>query len=110
MSDYIDRQQAIDAVGKEPYVADIDGAPTRVYRDVDVMWELYHLPSAQQWIPCSERLPKEYAEYLVCYDNGECYVYWLDDSYWSRGLIEKENIVAWMPLPDPYEVKNGKND
>ena len=56
-----------------------------------------------QWIPCGEMLPKEYAQYLVCFEDGSRYVYLLDDSDWARGLIEKENIVAWMPLPEPYK-------
>lgn len=61
------------------------------------------LPSAEAgWIPCSERLPKEYAQYLVCLKSGECYVYWLKDSDWARGMAEKEGILAWMPLPKPY--------
>ena len=55
------------------------------------------------WIPVSERLPKEYAQYLACFKNGECYVYWLEDSDWSRSIIELEEIVAWMPLPEPYK-------
>lgn len=55
------------------------------------------------WIPCSERLPEEYAQYLVCYEDGECFVYWLEDADWARGVIEKEHIVAWMPLPEPYK-------
>ena len=60
------------------------------------------------WIPVSERLPKEYAQYLVYFKTGECYVYWLEDSDWSRSIIELEEIVAWMPLPDPY--KGGDTD
>ena len=54
------------------------------------------------WIPVSERLPKEYAQYLVCFETGHCYVYWLEDSDWARGVAEKEGILAWMPLPEPY--------
>lgn len=58
--------------------------------------------TVQGWIPVSERLPKEYAQYLVCFETGECYVYWLEDSDWSRSVSEKEGILAWMPLPEPY--------
>lgn len=54
------------------------------------------------WIPVSERLPEEYAQYLVCFKTGHCYVYWLEDSDWARGMAEKEGIIAWMPLPEPY--------
>ena len=56
-----------------------------------------------RWIPCSERLPEEYAQYLICYEDGECFVYWLEDADWARGVIEKEHIIAWMPLPEPYK-------
>lgn len=64
---------------------------------------LVALPSAEaEWIPCGEKLPKEYAQYLVCLKSGECYVYWLKDSDWARGMAEKEGILAWMPLPKPY--------
>ena len=55
-----------------------------------------------KWILCSERLPKEYAQYLVCLESGECYVYWLEDSDWARSMTKKEGILAWMPLPMPY--------
>ena len=60
------------------------------------------LSAEAEWIPCSERLPEEYAQYLVCLKSGECYVYWLKDSDWARGMAEKEGILAWMPLPKPY--------
>lgn len=56
-----------------------------------------------EWIPASERLPREYAQYLVCFKTGHCYVYWLEDSDWARGMAEKEGILAWMPLPEAYK-------
>lgn len=57
---------------------------------------------AQEWVPVSERLPKKYAQYLVCFKTGHRYVYWLEDSDWARYMVEKEGIIAWMPLPEPY--------
>lgn len=65
------------------------------------------LSAEAEWIPCSESLPKEYAQYLVCLESGECYVFWLEDSDWARGMAEKEGILAWMPLPKPYR-KDGE--
>ena len=78
--------------------------------------ELYdmieELPSAEpktgEWIPFNEKLPREYAQYLVCFESGECYVYWLKDSDWVRDMIEKEGAIAWMPLPMPY--REGRED
>lgn len=65
-------------------------------------------PKTEEWIPCSERLPREYAQYLVYFETGECYVYWLEDSDWARGMAEKEGILAWMPLPKPYREDGEK--
>lgn len=67
-----------------------------------------------RWIPCNERLPKDYSSCLCTirnhytYDNHiEVYdhvvVYnpaekeWLDES--SKLAFE---VIAWMPLPEPY--------
>ena len=63
-----------------------------------------------EWIPVSERLPEEYASYyttiqykeskardvaVLCYDTEE--KEWLE--IWGTGC----EVVAWMPLPKPYE-------
>ena len=54
------------------------------------------LKSAQQWIPCSERLPVENTEVLT-YDSSFGITF---DSL-LRGKWRKQP-VAWMPLPEPY--------
>lgn len=69
----------------------------------------------QQWIPVTERLPKKYiGEWLCCTDDGnimilpydtpgdgskECVFYYWEDDY----TVVKPNVVAWMPLPMPWE-------
>ena len=82
------------------------------------------LPNADQrvecvgmrWIPCAERLPEKYiGEWLCCTDDGqilvlpydtpgdgskECVFYrWDDNGY----MYETYNVVAWMPLPEPWK-------
>ena len=59
------------------------------------------LPSAPQWIPCSERLPEENGRYLCTYsDFGVCVDFGLyTDGQW---IIEP---IAWMPLPEPWRRK-----
>lgn len=59
------------------------------------------------WIPCSERLPEVKSRVLVtvrneCYYGGELTT---DvDSYEEYGFGEwDECVLAWMPLPEPYE-------
>lgn len=105
MSDLISREDALKELNKEYRCTDksddLDGLETAI-KIIEA------LPSAEaEWIPCSESLPKEYAQYLVCLESGECYVYWLEDSDWARGMAEKEGILAWMPLPKPYR-KDGE--
>ena len=104
MDDLISRQAAIDAVIKRDANCGIDSA--EVLKD---------LPSAQQWIPCSERLPEENGQYLITvkYEHVDDYedIYsehgeWVDGK-WDMFLFghcgKVENIIAWMPLPSPYE-------
>ena len=63
MTDYISRQVAIDAMSE---------ALKRVFPEHQRIAEkcLNALPSAQQWIPCSERLPKECEEVLITWVNA----------------------------------------
>lgn len=106
MNDLIRRQDALktyqDIVCKGICCADCRA----VDRDGNCAVEdwLKALPSAQQWIPCSERLPKEDGRYLCTYSAfGTCVDFGLyADGQW---IIEP---VAWMPLPGAYKgEKNG---
>lgn len=108
MNDLISRQDAIDAVencepGEELFV-------------------IKSLPSAQRWIPCSERLPEEHMGFylvtvqkrritalnVVGYDNT---VHGIDIARWDydrrapqRGYhwCKADKVIAWMPLPEPW--------
>lgn len=68
------------------------------------------------WIPCSERLPEENGQYLITVkykhvndsyedvyaEHGE----WFDgkwDMFCFGHCGEVEDIIAWMPLPEPYK-------
>ena len=79
------------------------------------------------WIPCSERLP-EYFEPVITWD-GNCYFvekripyirdedgspikgeWWVSDDYDEEETDYYPNLrdgaaIAWMPLPEPYEVE-----
>lgn len=61
------------------------------------------------WIPTSERLPEPdvfVLAYSDCFEAG-CFVLSIDDDGWWRDedsdhWMTKADIVAWMPLPEPY--------
>ena len=62
-----------------------------------------------QWIPVIERLPEEHKEVLTCSFGGFIEIQSFEDSY--GGYWENQNgvwsnideVIAWMPLPEPYE-------
>lgn len=57
-----------------------------------------------QWIPCSERLPENNTDVIVCFYSGTV----TEMRYWGNGIFQgiyehtTKVIVAWMPLPEPY--------
>ena len=62
-------------------------------------------PSVQSeihWIPCSERLPEENKYYLVT--TSGTYNDIIDIARYINGTWNKASeIIAWMPLPAPYQ-------
>lgn len=89
---------------------------------LDVIYAMLQLideqPKVGEWIPCSERLPEEDGIYIVddrvfnspwihtagfmvsskawCENHGVYY----DDKY---GRYEDGRVIAWQPLPEPWE-------
>ena len=72
------------------------------HTDKDVT-RLMSLESEPRWTPCSERLPKTKGMYYVTTKGKQevaRFVFTGTDSskeYWRR------NVLAWMPLPEPYK-------
>ena len=136
MDDLISRQAAIDAIDavfpvdpmKSEYAQGIacGAALAKTYVE--------QLPPAQpeqRWIPCSERLPEEDVEVLITYryKEGEGDTSHADidittygqmyfggnkvgnHKHWRQPFEYFESnyeVVAWMPLPEPY--KDGEHD
>lgn len=62
------------------------------------------------WIPCSERLPEEYGEYLVCNKYGVYGLGFPHKDKYGNIYVETESeyiteVIAWQPLPEPYKAK-----
>ena len=88
-------------------------------RDIIIVQEQPTIDAESHWIPCSERLPEENGTYLVYapdYRGGSSRgKEWHDGimfaifkaGKWSieHGYYSRPNcVIAWMPLPKPYEV------
>lgn len=120
IDDTINRRAAIDALSEAYWDKNIQSSkddPCIVDAMTDwAIRQIKALPSAQQWIPVSEGLPKEKGEYIVTYHP----CYWDDvkaeikvgiDSFCGKASWAKrkhQRVIAWMPKPKPYkEDKDG---
>ena len=95
-TDSISRQAAY-ATALAMYVR-CDTGDIEDYRDL-MCESILALPSAQQWIPCSERLPDTNGDYLVTGRQGAVNKRGYEDGYWYGNW----SVIAWMPLPKPYK-------
>ena len=72
-----------------------------------------------EWISVTEKLPKEEPNtYWICTHNGyQCECRWTNvnpfwnykttDWHWNIADIPQyTKVVAWMPLPEPYETES----
>ena len=97
--DCISRKAVLDITWQDPSYAD----PLNVLTEVrDKVRELPSvIPQKPRWIPVAERLPEESNEYLVSTVWEDVTTdYFRTDSGWMT--FEKKEILAWMPLPQPY--------
>ena len=89
--------------------------------DIDAMPTIQPEP---HWIPVTERLPETsdavLTTYIVNGDRSRRYVeessYYENDESWSSPWDEyriagtRIEVIAWMPLPEPYKgVTNGRD-
>lgn len=109
--DYISRQSAIDAIKEFQHGAaewrdeqeersDIwHRADSAIASALEIGLRVKKLPSAQQWIPCSESLPEKDGYYLTTTCYRQVYA-----DYWNEDHFDRtEAVTAWMPLPEPYK-------
>ncbi len=104
MRKYIDRAALFNSLSNaktvEEIFAAIQAAPAE---DVEPAWH---------WIPVTDGLPEEEGQYLVSCDSDfaiEVARFYIDDEddeedrWFGCDWNDPEDIVAWMPLPEPYK-------
>lgn len=64
----------------------------------------------QRWIPVSERLPEVHQDVLLSFrslDVLEGFRAETEPYFYCQGdYIEPQNVLAWMPLPEPYKAES----
>ena len=81
---------------------------------VDAIGMGIHALKETQWIPCSERLPEDNTDVIVCFSSGTV----TEMRYLGNGIFQgiydhsTKVIIAWMPLPEPCRQNDegGEND
>lgn len=74
----------------------------------EIMWKqvvkdiIDNQQTVSQWIPCSERLPKENEPVLGTVEvEDELMV--MELIFYNDWLKGKYELIAWQPLPQPYK-------
>ena len=64
--------------------------------------------ATQKWVPCSERLPEKEEYVLLSLVNLDIVIGFRANAkdYWYYGgqYLTHNNVIAWMPLPEPYKI------
>ena len=103
MNDLIRREEAIDQLHQSINLLEAEE-------------RIKELPTAEQWIPCSERLPSEpFGCLLTVWDTVVCtgeefenilpYFGGWDGEQWNDDDGDKIpfEVIAWMELPKPFK-------
>ena len=100
MEEWIKKSDAIEAIKDHSFALGDDYLEINGYGAID---DIRALPSADRWIPCSERMPHIYSRYLVTtkiFDNNVVETNIWDDEEQRWCWIGE--VLAWMPLPEPW--------
>lgn len=72
----------------------------------DIIQNAPTIDAVPHWIPCGEKLPEPTQEVLVTEINGCVYTSRIVHGEFEYG----GNVIAWMPLPEPYNGERKDDD
>jgi len=100
-----------DALAKFIDYGHLNNPNEKLYSENDIREMIDMMPTVDvkpTWIPCSERLPEDDRTKVVTLANGNAEAgYYSNGDWWCVGdsiNLENPKVIAWMPLPKPYEV------
>lgn len=53
-----------------------------------------------EWIPVTERVPEEEADYEITLNNKQVTI---DHAVDGKFMFHNGDVIAWKPLPEPYK-------
>lgn len=108
MSDLISREKTLNEFRRVKNQHKIGGNAYCFYRDLANAIKV--MPSEQEWVPVTDRLPEENVRVLVTRKSN----IFMRDNYIDIGRYTKQkrwetadyvnvDVFAWKPLPEPFE-------
>lgn len=99
MSDLIRREDAIEAIRKRIETLSRDEQFVKKCGHIDLYGTIpliRSIPSAQAWIPTSDRLPEKDGRYMVTFRDNVYFSPFEDGEWYIVG------VTAWQEIPEPY--------
>ena len=106
--------EVLDTPGYRLYERTMKRAKDIVERHIDDVKDT-NVPTNDDWIPCSERLPNQNGVYNVTRLIDDAFISdsayfdgqntWHNDNRVNHARSYLTDIVAWQPLPEPYKPK-----
>lgn len=99
---------------------------TELYRKYSTRswWDQEFVPNKSEiptgWIPVSERLPEDHKDVLICLSSDQIYIGCYNSHRlpfsnnvigWGASYVHNwcsNDVIAWMPLPEPYKASPTK--
>ena len=115
-------EKIIEKLGEEEvqaYAKTDCGATYKAFRNAIAIVDQAAAEYNNGWIPCNERLPskeefleaycrnKYGAEFIVMIEgaNKPTTLYLTSDGFWVDDCRNVHEVIAWQPLPEPYQPK-----
>ena len=95
---------AVHTVGEPPFVMSLDDG-IAIREAIDML----RSQPEPHWIPCIERLPERYYNYLITTGDGDTDIGTFTPEFkrWyicdADGFKRTDGVLAWMSLPEPYK-------
>lgn len=115
MSDFISKRELYHKLGEAYNAGLLTWGANEIVKDI--IGECLSFGNKGKWIPVSERLPEDGRPVLIYAQNVHHVVArydsfrtengykkcWVTADAWNGNTEIRHDVIAWMPLPEPYK-------